>query len=484
MRFGLFIFLLFFIATNLLAQPGGGGGATLKFKGMKADSARLFVVENFSNPTWISQSNPISLTEGLMFHHPTPWQVSTGELNYRMEFYQGGKTMRIDIQQLPPENPVGWTPNFDSLQFFEGNWIWNLSPYWPLQEEISKSYGITQYTKATWEKNRFWSWTIPGEMKYSPLYHFNQAMQWRRKREWKKAESSIALAITNARDDNESKIFQTEKLILLKEEEEWKMAKNLAYELLQKYPDDFFLNQHAVALAIRFKEYGKADSCYHVLIRHSPGYEWDYMMFLARYKDRDEEAFARGKMRVMEVENERWEGEPIGITQHCGVWFQMAMVAELTGHIEEASKYAFTAAYRGYGYNMTTILEFEEWSDRYNKYPYFALAYALYLHHTTHYDSEDGPLQQANHVLKSVPKDFYHHADYWWTLGLVNERLQNWEKVVESGKRLVKMDDQDMRGHYLLFRYYGASIPESNPKKSEEHRLKWGELRRRKLESN
>jgi tetratricopeptide (TPR) repeat protein len=162
----------------------------------------------------------------------------------------------------------------------------------------------------------------------------------------------------------------------------------------------------------------------------------------------------------------------------------MAMVAELTGHIEEASKYAFASAYRGYGYNMTTIMEFEEWSDQYNKYPYFALAYALYLHHTARYESEDQPLQRANNVLKSIPKDFYHQADYWWTLGLVNERLQNWEKVVESGKRLIKMDDQDMRGHYLLFRYYGASIPEFNPKKSEEHRLKWGDLRRMKLESN
>ena len=299
MRFGLFIFLLFFSAKHLLAQPGGGGGATLKFKGMKADSARLFVVEVFENPTWISQSNPISLTEGIMFHHPTPWQVSTGELNYRMEFYQGSKTMRIDIQQLPPENPIGWTPNFDSLQFFEGNWTWNLSPYWPSQEDISKSYGITQYTKPIWEKNKFWSWTIPAEMKYSPLYHFNQAMQWRRKREWTKAESSIELAIINARNENESKIFQTEKLILLKEKEEWRMAKNLAYELLLKYPDDFSLNQHAAALAIQFKEYGKADSCYRVLMRHSEGYEWDYMMFLARYTDRDEEAFARGNIKII-----------------------------------------------------------------------------------------------------------------------------------------------------------------------------------------
>ncbi|MEY3599118.1 MAG: hypothetical protein RL521_1540, partial [Bacteroidota bacterium] len=37
--------------------------------------------------------------------------------------------------------------------------------------------------------------------------------------------------------------------------------------------------------------------------------------------------------------------------------------------------------------------------------------------------------------------------------------MQDWEKVEMAGKKLVKMDHDDMRGHYLLFRFYGASTP-------------------------
>ena len=128
MRFRLFILLLFFYTTPLFAQPGGGGGAGLKFKGMKADSARMFVVENYGNPTWVSLSNPLSLDDGITFHRLTPWQVNTTQPNYSMVFYQGQKTMRIDLIQLADENPIGWTPQFDSLQFFEGSWQWNYQP--------------------------------------------------------------------------------------------------------------------------------------------------------------------------------------------------------------------------------------------------------------------------------------------------------------------------------------------------------------------
>ncbi len=468
---------LLFMALQSFSQPGGGGGAILRFKGMQADSARFFTLENIGNPSWISSTYLFSLDKELSLFSAPPWQYKGGVQYNRLEFYQGNKTMRIDIQELSPENPVGWTPVYDSLMFFEGNWTWNLSPYWPLQEDISKSYGITLYTKATWEKNHFWNWTIPGQMQYSPLHHFNEAMKWRRKKEWPKAQMNIDLAIELSRDERERMIFCTERLILLENHEQWKEAQSYCYELLKSYPQDFSLNMHGKDLAIQFKDYKKADTCYQVLMRQVPEYEWDYLMFLARFTTKGEEAFFRGKQRLQEVENERWEGEPIGITAHCGVWFQMAMLAEMTGHIEEASYYAFESANRGYGYSMPTLQEYEDWYDKHTHYPYFSLAYALYLHHATSYETRNELLKEANDILKKVPDSFLKCADYWWILGLVNERMQDWEKVELAGKKLVKMDHDDMRGHYLLFRYYAASTPSFNPKRSEEYRLKYATLK-------
>lgn len=484
MRNCFLLFVLIFSSIPSFGQPGGGGGAALRFKGMQADSARFFALEGTGNPAWISYSHLISLSEGVTFSTAPPWQRNLGSLSYRIEFYQGKKTMRVDIAELAPENGPGWTPQFDSLQFFEGNWTWNLNPYWPLQEEISKSYGVTRYTKATWEKNHFWSWAIPGQMQYSPVYYFNDAMKWRRKKAWSKAQASVDIAIETARNENERMMFSTERLILLKEMEEWKRARTYCYQLLQKYPQDFSLNMHGKDLAIQFKDYEKADSCYQVLMRQVPEYEWDYLMFLARFTTKGEEAFYRGKQRLQEVENEPWEGEPIGITAHCGVWFQMAMLAEMTNHIEEASRYAYQSTNRGYGYNMPTLQEYEEWCDKYKRYPYFSLAYALYLHHATSYETGNDLLKEANDILKKVPDSFLKCADYWWVLGLVNERMQDWEKVEMAGKKLVKMDHDDMRGHYLLFRFYGASTPGFNPKKSEEYRLRYAQLRKQQLERN
>jgi hypothetical protein len=62
--------------------------------------------------------------------------------------------------------------------------------------------------------------------------------------------------------------------------------------------------------------------------------------------------------------------------------------------------------------------------------------------------------------------------------------MQDWEKVELAGKKLVKMDHDDMRGHYLLFRFYGASTPGFNPNKSEEYRLRYAQLRKQQLERN
>jgi tetratricopeptide (TPR) repeat protein len=468
---------LLFMALQSFSQPGGGGGAILRLKGMQADSARFFTLENIGNPSWISSTYLFSLDKELSLFSAPPWQYKDGVQYDRIEFYQGNKIMRIDIQELSPENPVGWTPVYDSLMFFEGNWTWNLSPYWPLQEDISNSYGITHYTKATWEKNHFWNWAIPGQMQYSPLHHFNEAMKWRRKKEWLKAQANIDKAIGMARNDSERMMFSTERLILLKEMEEWKAARIYCYQLLKKYPKDFSLNKHGKDLAIQFKDYDKADSCYQVLIRQSPEYEWDYLMFLARYTARAEEAYISGKQRWMQIAHEPWEGEPIGVTAHCGVWFQMAKLAELTGHIEEAAQFAFESANRGYGYNSPDNLEYEEWSDKYVQYPYYSLAYALCLHHATNFNSGNEFLQRANEILKTIPESFLKCADYWWVLGLVNERMQDWEKVELAGKKLVKMDPDDMRGYYLLFRFYSASTPSFNPNKSEKYRLKYAALK-------
>ncbi len=473
----LLIFGLILLAFQSRGQPGGGGGAHLQFKGMQADSARFFSLENIGNPSWVSYSNLISIENGLSLFPSAYWQLSRGEQHFRLEFYQSNKTMRVDVIELSPENGAGWTPQFDSLQFFEGNWSWNLNPYWPLQEETSKSYGITRYTKATWEKNNFWSSAISGQMHYSPVYYFGEAMKWRRKKEWNNAQANIDKAIGMARNDSEGMMFSTERLILLKEMEEWKAARIYCYQLLKKYPKDFSLNMHGKDLAIQFKDYDKADSCYQVLIRQSPEYVWDYWMFLAQYTNKREEAFYSGKQRVQEISNEPWEGEPIGVASYCSGWFQMARLAELTGHIEEAAQFAFESANRGYGYNSLDILEYEEWSDKYVQYPYFSLAYALYLHHATNFNSGNEFLERANEILKNIPDSFLKCADYWWVLGLVNERMQDWEKVEMAGKKLVKMDHDDIRGYYLLFRFYGASTPRLNPKKSEEYRLKYAALR-------
>lgn len=480
----LLCFALILMAFQSFSQPGGGGGAILRFKGMQADSARFFTLENIGNPSWISTTHLFSLDNELPLYSAPTWQFKGGVQYDRLEFYQGNKIMRIDIQELSPENPVGWTPVYDSLMFFEGNWTWNLSPYWTLEEDISKSYGITHYTKATWEKNHFWNWAIPGQMQYSPLHHFNEAMKWRRKKEWRKAQMNIDLAIELSRDEKERMIFCTERLILLEAHEEWKEAQTYCYALLRSYPQDFSLNMHGKDLAIQFKDYEKADSCYRVLMRQVPEYEWDYLMFLARYKSKGEEAFFNGKQRWMQIKNEPWEGEPIGITAHCGVWFQMAMLAEMTGHIEEASYYAFESANRGYGYSMPQLQDYADWYHKYRDHPYFILAYALYLHHATDYNSGDDLLQEANNILSIVPPTLLKNKDYWWTLGLVNERMKDWEKVEIAGKKLLKLDHDDMRGHYLLFRYYAASTPSFNPKRSEEYRLKYAALRAKQQAEN
>jgi hypothetical protein len=39
------------------------------------------------------------------------------------------------------------------------------------------------------------------------------------------------------------------------------------------------------------------------------------------------------------------------------------------------------------------------------------------------------------------------------------------------------MDPDDMRGYYLLFRFYSASTPSFNPNKSEKYRLKYAALK-------
>jgi tetratricopeptide (TPR) repeat protein len=203
-------------------------------------------------------------------------------------------------------------------------------------------------------------------------------------------------------------------------------------------------------------------------------------MFLSAYMQQEESAYLRGLQKLNEVKHSPWEGEPIGIASNCGSYFMMARLAETTGHLREASQFTYEAAQRGYGYYNSNIWEFEHWHEQYRDYPYFSLAYALYLHHATSYDTGNSLLKEANDILDNITPSFYENPDYWWVMGLVNERLQDWEKVEMAGKKLVKMNHDDMRGHYLLFRFYGASTPKFNQKKSEEHRVKYAELKAEK----
>jgi hypothetical protein len=471
------------ISFSALGQPGGGGGAELYFKGMRADSARFFLLESDGNPAWVSQSNALPLNKSLMIYPVGNWNDKLGSPCYQLVFYQGDKSMTVDIAQLAQENPVGFTPGFDSLEFIEGNWSWNLNPYWPSQEDVAKGYGVTNRTKSIWEKDGFWKKSDPREKKISPLYLFNQAMAYRRKHEWSKSSEAINKAIDQARNDDENLIFNTERLILLMESEDWKSAYQAACDLLKKYPSNFRLNQHCLNLAIRFKDYSKADSCYQQIIRQEPDYQWDYYMFLSAYMQQGETAYLRGLEKLHQVKYSPWEGEPIGIASNCGSYFMMARLAEKTGHISEASQFAYEAALRGYGYYNSNIDGFEQWHEQHSDYPYFSLAYALYLHHATSYDNGNSLLQEANRVLEQIPPSFSRNADYWWVMGLVNDRLQDWEAVSVSGKKLLKLSPNDMRGHYLLFRFYGASTPKFNQKKSEKHRLKYVELKAEKLDN-
>ncbi len=480
-RFCLHVIWGILISLSALGQPGGGGGAVLGFKGMKADSARFYLVENGGNSKWISQSNVLPLDRQLTLYPAVNWNYKLGSPSYLLVFYQGDKSMTIDLENLPGENPVGFTPILDSLEFFEGNWTWNLNPYWPRQEDIAKSYGITKLTKPIWEKNGFWHWMVPVNMEISPLYFFNQAMAYRRKKEWNKSAEAINKAIAQARNDDENLIFNTERLILLMESEEWKIAYQTVNELLRKYPRNYTLNQHGVKLAILSKNYSKADSCYQEIIRQQPDYLWDYYMFLSAYMQQEESAYLRGLQKLNEVKHSPWEGEPIGIASNCGSYFMMARLAETTGHIKEASQFAYESAHRGYGYYSSNIWEFERWHEQYRDYPYFSLAYALYLHHATSYESGNSLLKEANDILDDITPSFYENPDYWWVMGLVNERLQEWEAVHLSGKKLLKLSPNDMRGHYLLYRFYGASTPKFNSKKSEEHRVKYAKLKAEKL---
>jgi hypothetical protein len=88
-RFCLHVIWGILISLSALGQPGGGGGAVLGFKGMKADSARFFLVENGGNSKWISQSNALPLNKPLMIYPAVNWNYKLGSPSYRLIFYQG-----------------------------------------------------------------------------------------------------------------------------------------------------------------------------------------------------------------------------------------------------------------------------------------------------------------------------------------------------------------------------------------------------------
>lgn len=77
-RFCLHVIWGILISLSALGQPGGGGGAVLGFKGMKADSARFYLVENGANSKWISQSNVLPLDRQLTLYPAVNWNYKLG----------------------------------------------------------------------------------------------------------------------------------------------------------------------------------------------------------------------------------------------------------------------------------------------------------------------------------------------------------------------------------------------------------------------